>query len=179
MSIACRSICRRRRPGSQTDRAFVPVRRSSYDVDFSCYLYNRRRHLSIRFRTGVASFLGQVPGHHVEMTPLATDLGDVLVGQPVARTFSLRNMGRDRLLITNVKSTCRCTVAELPTRVLQTGGSVDLQVTFTAKSLGPQSQSVTVQTNDPNTPTRVLRLTARALPTTQPRPDSAIERLKQ
>jgi len=101
-------------------------------------------------------------GPRLECTPLEMDLGNVPIGVSVERIFVLRDTGDERLLITDVKSTCQCTVAELPSRVIEPGRSAELNVTFRATSGGLKHQRVVIQTNSPADPALVLRVTAMA-----------------
>jgi Protein of unknown function (DUF1573) len=102
-------------------------------------------------------------GPRLECTPLEVDLGDINVGVSAERTFVLRNTGNERLLITDVKSTCQCTVTDMPSRVVQPGQSEALNVTFKASSAGAKHQRVVVQTNASTTPALVLKVTANAI----------------
>jgi hypothetical protein len=106
-------------------------------------------------------------GPHLAIVPNEINLGNIGGGVPLELKFLLRNDGPDRLLITDVKSTCQCTVAELPSRVVWPGSSEILRVTFKRNGLGPKDQRVIVKTNDVRQPISVLTLRANVV-TTQP-----------
>src|ERR1700722_18693378 len=87
----------------------------------------------------IALFAEHTPQPQLEIMPTEVDLGAVRVGQAVERGFLIRNTGDARLLVTGVQSSCQCTVAELPTRAIAPGVSVQLHVTFKANSFGSKS----------------------------------------
>jgi|ERR1700728_1686606 hypothetical protein len=101
-------------------------------------------------------------GPRMMCIPDEANLGAVSVGIPVERKFVLRNFGTERLLLTEVKSTCQCTVASLGTRVIQPGATLTIIVTFKAKSAGPKAQDVILRTNDSVHPVSRIKITALA-----------------
>jgi Protein of unknown function (DUF1573) len=117
---------------------------------------------------GLGRRLARSAQPELAIIPTQVDLGVVPVAQPFKRTFLLRNVGGARLLVTDVKSTCQCTVADLPTRAVEPGASVLLHVTFKASSAGRKSQSVKIQSNDLSEPNQVIKITANAVATSQP-----------
>ena len=115
------------------------------------------------FGRGLSNWIGRYPQPSVQITPPEVDLGVVPVGQAVERVFLIRNVGELRLLITDVRSTCQCTVADLPSRAVTPGTAVQLHVTFKATSAGEKSQRVKIQTNDPSNPVQMIKIQARAV----------------
>jgi hypothetical protein len=89
----------------------------------------------------VALLTDRTPHPQLQVTPTEVDLGAVPVGQAVERTFLIRNAGTARLLITDVKSTCQCTVADLPSRAIAPGGLAELKVTFDGPRVPARSRS--------------------------------------
>lgn len=65
------------------------------------------------------------------------------------RTFEFTNTGNEPLVITNVRSTCGCTVPSKPTEPIMPGktGKIDVKYNMT---LGKISKTVTVETNAKN-----------------------------
>ena len=112
--------------------------------------------------------IDQTLGPHWECDPSTIDLGDVVVGTAAHCAFVIRNTGSERLLITNITSTCQCTVADLASRIVPPGASTEIDVVFSPKSVGIRTQSVTVEANDPYKPVRILKLRARAIAAMSP-----------
>lgn len=92
------------------------------------------------------------------------DFGTVPKGQKLDWTFQIKNTGKADLQLLSVQPACGCTVAEYD-KVIKPGatGKVTAHVDTTNFS-GPISKAVTIQTNDPNTPTSQLTLTAMVKP---------------
>jgi uncharacterized protein (DUF58 family) len=101
------------------------------------------------------------------ITPREVDLGTVQINLPIEHSFILRNAGNAPLLVTEVKSTCQCTVPHMPGRELAPGASESVDVMFTPATAGSKFQRVIIETNDPQEPTSVFTLRAIAVLTTQ------------
>ncbi|MCA1761293.1 MAG: DUF1573 domain-containing protein, partial [Bacteroidales bacterium] len=89
----------------------------------------------------------------------AHDFGEMKQGEKKDHTFSLTNDGKSELIIRNVRSSCGCTAVAPSKKVIAPGESVPIKVTFDSRGKrGRQSKSITVITNDPKTPTSMLRV---------------------
>jgi hypothetical protein len=87
------------------------------------------------------------------------DFGEMKQGEKKDHTFNLINEGKSELIIRNVRSSCGCTAVAPSKKVIAPGESVPIKVTFDSRGKrGRQSKSVTVITNDPKTPTSMLRI---------------------
>lgn len=99
-------------------------------------------------------------------TPILTiveplkDFGTVPRGQKLDADFIIKNTGTADLMLISVQPGCGCTVADYD-KVIKPGmsGRVRAHVDTTAFT-GPISKPVTIQTNDPNTPTSQLTIHA-------------------
>jgi hypothetical protein len=101
----------------------------------------------------------------MEKAPVATfsetsyDFGNMKQGDKKDYTFSLTNNGKSELIIRNVRSSCGCTAVAPSKNVIAPGESAPIKVTFdTTGKRGRQSKTITVITNDPKTPTNMLRV---------------------
>ncbi len=103
-----------------------------------------------------------------QIIPPEVNLGDVFLGDPIKRTFALKNAGTARLLIKSVRSTCQCTVPEISSKELAPGASEFVTVTFTATNKGTKLQRVVIETNDPQRPASIFTLRAEAAATSRP-----------
>lgn len=75
------------------------------------------------------------------------DAGKVLQNQPVSVQFTFHNTGKEPLVISQVKASCGCTVAEYPKEPVLPGTKGKVQVTYNAASLGVFHKTVTVYSN--------------------------------
>ena len=88
------------------------------------------------------------------------DFGEIIQGEKVAYSFSFQSIGAGPLIISDVSSTCGCTVTSWPKEPIESGESGDIVVVFDSEGKkGEQVKEITVLTNA--TPsTRVLKITA-------------------
>lgn len=84
------------------------------------------------------------------------DFGKILQGKPVSFDFVFTNVGDEPLIISNVESTCGCTVPKYPTTPVLKGGNGTITVTFNAAAVQPGFiKAVTIKSNS-RTPVKVL-----------------------
>lgn len=89
------------------------------------------------------------------------DFGQVSEGEKVNYTFSFINKGTSELIIKDVKSSCGCTAALLSSSNIKPGQEGTIVVEFDTKNRsGKNSKTVTVQSNDPKDPTKILTIYA-------------------
>lgn len=88
------------------------------------------------------------------------DWGTVPKGEKIDWDFVVKNTGKSDLQILSAQPSCGCTVANFD-KVIKPGatGKVTAHVDTTAFS-GPISKTITLQTNDPNTPSAQLTVHA-------------------
>lgn len=92
------------------------------------------------------------------------DFGERDNEEKVTHDFVVKNTGDEPLQITDVKTTCGCTVAKPEVNTLAPGEETKVGVTFNLKGKqGPQNKKITVLTNDPTTPQYYLELKGTAL----------------
>lgn len=91
------------------------------------------------------------------------DFGRVIEGEKITYAFKFTNSGSGNLVITNVSSSCGCTVPEFTKDPVKPGENGNIKVTFDSKNRrGFQNKTVTVVTNtQPNT--KVLRIKAQVI----------------
>ena len=76
--------------------------------------------------------------------------GEVIEGTKVAHAFKFVNEGKKPLDITDVRSTCGCTVAKLDKRQYEPGEGGEIQVVFNSHGYAKNvTKTVIVRTNDP------------------------------
>lgn len=91
------------------------------------------------------------------------DFGRVIEGEKITYAFKFTNSGDGNLVITNVSSSCGCTVPEFTKDPVKPGEQGNIKVTFDSKNRrGFQNKTVTVVSNtQPNT--NVLRIKAQVI----------------
>jgi hypothetical protein len=96
------------------------------------------------------------------------DFGEMKQGEKKEHTFTLKNDGKSELIIRNVRSSCGCTAVAPATKVIAAGESAPVKVTFDSRGKrGRQSKTITVITNDPKTPTAILRISGNVVTTSE------------
>lgn len=79
-------------------------------------------------------------------------LGKIAQGKPAEIEFSFKNEGNSPVLITEVKPSCGCTVANYTKEPILPGKSGKITATFNAAAKGAFSKNVTVITNAETNP---------------------------
>ena len=86
------------------------------------------------------------------------DFGSLLQGEVVSYSFHFTNTGNMPLIITEVGSSCGCTVGDYPHEPIAPGKKGDIKVTYDSKGHhGFQSRSLTVMSNT-NPAKTILRI---------------------
>lgn len=89
------------------------------------------------------------------------DFGQVSEGEKINYTFRFVNKGQAELVIKDVKSSCGCTAALVSSSNIKPGQEGTIKVEFDTKNRsGKNSKTVTVQSNDPKDPTKILTIYA-------------------
>ncbi len=91
------------------------------------------------------------------------DFGKVIQGEKVSYHFKFENTGKSDLIITDVSSSCGCTVPKFTREPVKPGQEGNILVTFdSGNRKGYQNKTVTVVSNtNPNT--KVLRIKAQVI----------------
>lgn len=75
------------------------------------------------------------------------DFGTIVNGTPVETIFKYTNTGNSMLVVSNIKSTCGCTVPSNYTKEVAPGETGQFTVKFNGKGSGKVSKSLTMTTN--------------------------------
>lgn len=87
------------------------------------------------------------------------DFGVKENNQVVEHTFLLQNRGTENLIIKNVRTSCGCTMAQMPKKTLIPGEETTVQVFFNLKGRrGNQHQTIVIESNDPLNPVFYLSI---------------------
>jgi hypothetical protein len=97
----------------------------------------------------------------LKMSSYNHNFGKVSEGEKLDLTIEITNTGKSELRIKDVKSSCGCTAALLSSKLLKPDEKGKLKIEFDTTNLAGQiARTVTLFSNDPEHPTRVLTLFA-------------------
>lgn len=123
--------------------------------------------LGIIFSAGV---FAQTPAKSAVMTFEAKsfDFSDVKQGEKVTHTFHYKNTGNDTLKISNVISSCGCTVPQEYAKIVPPGASGSITVQFdSANKMGVVNKTLTILSNATPSgpdPAEYLRIRVNVIP---------------
>jgi hypothetical protein len=84
-------------------------------------------------------------------------------GEQVTYAFKFKNTGKSLLIISNVSTSCGCTVSSFPKQPIKPGESASIDVSFDSEGRhGLQNKTITVFTNT-QPPTTTLRIQAQVV----------------
>jgi hypothetical protein len=72
------------------------------------------------------------------------DFGEITQGIPVTATFEFKNVFNEPIVISNVRTSCGCTVAEYSKKPILPGESSTISVTYNAQKAGVFNKIVSV-----------------------------------
>ena len=92
------------------------------------------------------------------------NFGQIYKGQKVEHIYKFENRGKDILKIKKVKTSCGCTAAILTNKTIQPGETGEIKATFSSGSAsGNIKKSITVSSNDPDTPKYRLTISGKII----------------
>jgi Protein of unknown function (DUF1573) len=87
------------------------------------------------------------PASGIEWTSTTIDFGKIEQGKPVSAEFDFKNPTMVPLLISSVRPTCGCTIADYPKEPILPGKSGKIAVTYNAAAGGVFTKSIVVTSN--------------------------------
>ena len=115
----------------------------------------------LAFSISAYSF-GQQNKSEITFEKTVIDYGTVEKGANGIRDFVFTNTGDAPLIISNVKSTCGCTIPKKPEKPIMPGESDKIQVKYDTKRVGFIRKSITVTSNASN-PNVILKITGQVM----------------
>ncbi len=85
------------------------------------------------------------------------DFGKVPQGIPVTTVFEFTNIGVEPLILTEVKPTCGCTIADYTKTPVKSGEKGIIKITYNAAAAAPFNKTIVV-TSNAKTPTKYLNI---------------------
>ncbi len=83
----------------------------------------------------------------IEFKTESIDYGQIPKGSDGVRIFEFTNTGNEPLVISDVKSSCGCTVPEKPKGPIQPGETSSIKVKYDTKRVGKIRKTITVYSN--------------------------------
>ncbi|WP_422862141.1 DUF1573 domain-containing protein [Flagellimonas sp. W118] len=93
----------------------------------------------------------------IEFKSETIDYGEIAKGSDGVRVFEFTNTGTAPLVISNVKSSCGCTIPKKPEDPILPGKTGEIQVKYDTNRVGPIRKAITV-TSNAATATKVLKI---------------------
>ena len=96
--------------------------------------------------------------NNAEMTfkeDLTFDYGKIKQNSEGTHEFVFKNSGNNPLIITNVKSSCGCTVPTYPKEPVKKGNKGNIHVKYDTKRIGVFNKTITVYSNAKNSPIKL------------------------
>ncbi len=93
----------------------------------------------------------------IEFKSETIDYGEIEKGSDGIRVFEFTNTGDVPLVISDVKSSCGCTIPKKPEAPVLPGKTGEIQVKYDTNRVGPIRKAITV-TSNADTPTKVLKI---------------------
>lgn len=87
------------------------------------------------------------PKASIEWKSMEHDFGEIPKGTPIKAKFELKNNSMIPLIITSVRPSCGCTVADYPKEPVKPNEKAFITVTYDAKSPGYFTKSIKVRSN--------------------------------
>lgn len=86
----------------------------------------------------------------IVFTNTTHNYGNLSSGDDGNCEFRFKNEGKEPLILSNVVSSCGCTVAEWPREPIMQGKTAAIKVNYDTKRVGPINKSITVNSNASN-----------------------------
>lgn len=88
----------------------------------------------------------------IKFEKLVHNFGELIAGDRAEVDFVFTNTGSAPLLLSNVRSSCGCTVPTWPHEPIMPGKTGSIRVKYDSNRIGPINKQVTVESNGSNGP---------------------------
>ena len=86
----------------------------------------------------------------IDMKEESYNFGDVMEGELLTHTFTVKNIGNEMLIISDAKGSCGCTVSEWPRTPIRPGEESYVRVTFNSSGREGQQKKTLITNTVPN-----------------------------
>lgn len=83
----------------------------------------------------------------IELSSKKVDFGTLAKGSKGLKALEFTNVGDVPLIISNVRSSCGCTVPTWPKRPIPAGGRASIEIEYDTQRVGPFRKSITIMSN--------------------------------
>ena len=108
------------------------------------------------------------PGPQITIEEVSFNFGDIQQGDKVEHTFAFENTGTAPLILTNVQTTCGCTVPKWPREPIPPGEKAEIIVKFDSSGKMGKVNKVVKIISNAVTPISQVTITTNILPKTSP-----------
>jgi len=98
----------------------------------------------------------------IEFKSEVIDYGEIEKGSDGVRVFEFKNTGNVALVITDVTSSCGCTIPEKPKDPIAPGETGEIKVKYDTKRVGPIRKTITVYSNA-DVPAKSIKIKGKVL----------------
>jgi hypothetical protein len=91
------------------------------------------------------------------------DFGKIPQGTPVTTVFEFTNIGKEPLILADVKPTCGCTIADYTKTPVKSGEKGVIKITYNAAAAMAFNKTIVV-TSNAKTPTKYLNIVGEVIP---------------
>jgi hypothetical protein len=98
----------------------------------------------------------------IEFKSEVIDYGEIQKGSDGIRVFEFTNTGNAPLIITDVTSSCGCTIPEKPEGPIAPGESGEIKVKYDTERVGPIRKTITVYSNA-DVPAKSIKIKGKVL----------------
>src|SRR5690554_5959701 len=103
--------------------------------------------LALLFLVVCVGFAAQAQQAEITFKTDTIDDGTMTKGSDGVRVFEFTNTGNAPLIITNMKSSCGCTIPKKPEGPVAPGESSTIEVKYDTNRVGPIRRTITVSSN--------------------------------
>jgi len=103
-------------------------------------------------------------GPEIKFSKLVHDYGVIYQDGDGESEFEFKNVGKEPLILSNVTSTCGCTVPSWPKEPIMPGKTAVIKVKYNTGRVGPINKTVTVLSNAEENPKVELRIQGQVKP---------------
>lgn len=119
--------------------------------------------VALFFSISLAKAQDNNQGAVINFEKLSHDYGEVFQSDNGEYEFKFTNTGKEPLILTDVRSSCGCTVPEWPRNPILPGQSSSVKVKYNTNIVGPINRQVTITSNATNSPS-ILRISGQVKP---------------
>jgi len=129
--------------------------------------------IGLLFSFAIISNSQTEPTGEITFEKTTQEFGDIKQGQTVTAVFKFKNTGKSPVILSNVQTTCGCTVPTWTREPIAPGKTAEINATFnSAGKMGMQNKVITVFSNAKNSQTQVS-IVCNVLPADAPAPQTA------